>query len=387
MLTHAVAGTKAMVTKMKKVTIQENQKGFLFVKGKLKGMLNAGTYRVFGDRALETVSMDAPVVSRQAPLERLLAREEIAREVITVEVEENHVALHYQDGVFAGVLSAGKHAFWKTYRNHTFTTVDVTDPRMENKMDPGLFARIPSTYYTKATVGAHEQGLLYLNRVFAGYLAPGTHYFWNNGIAVTVDTVDTRLLSLTVAGQELLTKDKVTLRISLVCNYRITDPLSLRTQVGDPEEQLRVAAQLALRSYVGNCRLDEILENKEALSAYVWESLKAREAELFLSVASAGVKDIILPGEIRDIMNTVLLAEKKAQANVITRREEVASTRSLLNTARLMEENATLYRLKEMEMVERICANVGEIRLSGQGDMLSQLLGLLQAPREEGSAT
>ena len=82
-------------------------------------------------------------------------------------------------------------------------------------------------------------------------------------------------------------------------------------------------------------------------------------------------------GEIRDIMNTVLIAEKRAQANVITRREEVASTRSLLNTAKLMEENPTLYRLKELEHIERICENVGNINLNGNGDVLSQLMGLM----------
>ena len=93
---------------------------------------------------------------------------------------------------------------------------------------------------------------------------------------------------------------------------------------------------------------------------------------------NAGIKDIILPGEIRDIMNTVLVAERKAQANVITRREEVASTRSLLNTAKLMEENKTLYKLKEMECLERICAQVGNIQVTGGGALLEQLKGLLQ---------
>ncbi len=71
-------------------------------------------------------------------------------------------------------------------------------------------------------------------------------------------------------------------------------------------------------------------------------------------------------------------AEKRAQANVITRREEVASTRSLLNTARLMEENRTLMRLKEMEYIERICENVGNISLNGNGDLLAQLQQLLE---------
>ena len=92
-----------------------------------------------------------------------------------------------------------------------------------------------------------------------------------------------------------------------------------------------------------------------------------------MEILQAGIKDIILPGEIRDIMNTVLVAEKKAQANVITRREEVASTRSLLNTARLMEENKTLYQLKELEYLERICDKVGTISITGGHGVLEQL--------------
>jgi len=97
-----------------------------------------------------------------------------------------------------------------------------------------------------------------------------------------------------------------------------------------------------------------------------------------VEIKDAGVKDIILPGEIREIMNTVLVAEKRAQANVITRREEVASTRSLLNTAKLMEENQTLYKLKEMEYIERICENVGNINLNSNGDILTQFAALLR---------
>ena len=135
--------------------------------------------------------------------------------------------------------------------------------------------------------------------------------------------------------------------------------------------------QLALRDYVGDRRLDEILAAKNEMSAYLTERMKEQGKELYLTVEEAAVKDIILPGEIREIMNTVLVAEKRAQANVITRREEVASTRSLLNTARLMEENQTLYKLKELEYIERICEKVGNINLNGGGDLLTQLSAVL----------
>lgn len=90
-----------------------------------------------------------------------------------------------------------------------------------------------------------------------------------------------------------------------------------------------------------------------------------------------GSKTSSCRGEIRDIMNTVLVAERKAQANVITRREEVASTRSLLNTAKLMDENKTLYKLKELECLERICTQVGNINVAGGGALLEQLKVLL----------
>jgi len=72
-------------------------------------------------------------------------------------------------------------------------------------------------------------------------------------------------------------------------------------------------------------------------------------------------------------MNQVLVAEKKAQANVIMRREETASTRSLLNTAKLMEDNAMLWKLKEMEYVEKIAEKISTISVNGNGALMEQL--------------
>ena len=92
---------------------------------------------------------------------------------------------------------------------------------------------------------------------------------------------------------------------------------------------------------------------------------------------SCGLKDIILPGEIRDIVNQVLIAEKKAQANIITRREETASTRSLLNTAKLMEENPLLLKLKELEYVDKMSEKISQISITGGGQILDQLKELL----------
>lgn len=224
----------------------------------------------------------------------------------------------------------------------------------------------------------YQKARLYFNQRLVKILDAGTYYFWKNGIKIDVGFVDMRLTQMNITGQEILTQDKVSLRINFICNYRITDYVKIMTEIDNFSEQIHVAAQLAIREYVGRHKLDEILENKSQMSAFVFEKLKVKEKELFVEITDAGVKDIILPGEIREIMNTVLVAEKRAQANVITRREEVASTRSLLNTAKLMDENQTLYKLKELEYIERICDNVGNINLNGNENVLAQLAGILK---------
>ena len=139
---------------------------------------------------------------------------------------------------------------------------------------------------------------------------------------------------------------------------------------------------MALRWVICDKTLDEILLEKEKISKDILSYLKSYESKYFVSFEDAGIKDIILPGEIKDILNTVLIAEKQAQANVITRREETASTRSLLNTAKLMEENDVLYRLKELEMLERIFDKVGNINVDG-GNFIESLENIVGTRRKE----
>ncbi len=361
-----------------KTIITEKQRGLKFKNGKFVKMLTPGKYVTFGDTCIEIVSLSEHIHTPTCGLNVLLENKEFAEAVETIEVTDRQLALHYIDGKFNGILGTGRYAFWKAFGKHTFTFADMTKPEVDEEIPEYIFTKIPAIYYTKVEVAEHQKARLYYNQKFVKLLDAGTYYFWKNDIKVTVGLVDTRRISFDIIGQEMLTRDKVTLRINFVCNYKIDDFVKIAAEIDNYEEQLHIAAQLALRDYVGKYKLDEILENKSAISETVFEKLKAKAKELYLTIYSADVKDIILPGEIRDIMNTVLVAEKKAQANVITRREEVASTRSLLNTAKLMEENPTLYRLKELEYVERICENVGSINVTGSGDLLTQLASILR---------
>ncbi len=362
---------------MIKMTVQENERGLLFQNGKYIKLLAPGKYRCSENRQILVANIAQPFVCSSCPLETFLADPEVAKQLITVDVADQQLALHFVNGKFHNVLRSGKHAFWSIVDQHEFRMVDVSTPEVAPEVPQYLFAKIPRIYYTKIEVQEFEKARLYFDKKFVRILDAGTYYFWNTAVTVEVSKVDTRLTQMNITGQEILTRDKVSLRINFVCNYRITDYVKILTEIDDFTEQIHVAAQLALREYVGRYKLDEILENKDGLSAFVLGKLKEREKDFFVQIVDAGVKDLILPGEIRQIMNTVLVAEKQAQAGVIARREEVASTRSLLNTAKLMEENQTLYKLKELEYMERICSNVGNISLHGNSDILTQLASLL----------
>jgi hypothetical protein len=371
--------------RISKVIINENQRGFLYCKGRFSGLLTAGRYYTFGDRKIELADITQQVTSNSCDLNTLLANKAVAESTSVVEVGDNELALHFVNGRFSGILRRGRYAFWSIADKHEYQMVDITSPEVSEDVPEYIFAKLPTTVYTKVEVAEYQRASLYFNKRLVRILEPGTYYFWKNNIHVEVSYVDTRLTGMNITGQEIMTQDKVSLRINFVCNYRIKDYVKILTEIDDYEEQIHVAAQLALRDYVGKYKLDDILASKDEISRLVFERLKAREDELYVEITDAGIKDIILPGEIRDIMNTVLVAEKRAQANVITRREEVASTRSLLNTARLMEENKTLYKLKELEFVERICENVGNININGNGDVLSQLAGLLHRDEVSGN--
>jgi len=362
-----------------KVIIQENQRGLLFKDGKFTEYLNPGRHVRFGRNInAQIVHIGAEFKLQGYDLEVFLGNKDLAKDLAITDVADETLVLHFVNGKYAGTLTGGKYAFFKIYDKHEFKIIDIATPEVTGDVPVYLFTFIPKTLYTKVVVSDYQKARLNYDGKFVRLLEPGAYYFWNNGVKITAGHVDTRLLQMDIIGQEIMTLDKIALRINFTCNYRITDYVKIHTEIDDYERQIHILLQLALREYVGKYRLDEILENKEQMSGAMLERLKEKESEYYVAFSDAGVKDIILPGEIRSIINTVLLAEKKAQANVITRREEVASTRSLLNTAKLMDENQTLFKLKELEYLEKICDNVGSITVNGGTDLLSQLTLILK---------
>jgi regulator of protease activity HflC (stomatin/prohibitin superfamily) len=220
-------------------------------------------------------------------------------------------------------------------------------------------------------------GLLYVDGEHRLMLAPGSYGFWSNRQHVVVRHVDLRLQNVEVNGQEILTRDRVSLRLNLLAVYRVVDVEAAVTRLTDFNDFLYRELQLQLREAVGTRSLDELLANKESLNSEIAEGIREHVTEFGLEVKSVGVRDIILPGEMKTILNQVVEAEKEAEANLIRRREETAATRSLHNTAKMMEGNPTLMRLKELEVLEKVTERIGTLTVhSGLEGVLKDIIKL-----------
>jgi regulator of protease activity HflC (stomatin/prohibitin superfamily) len=150
----------------------------------------------------------------------------------------------------------------------------------------------------------------------------------------------------------------------MVAVYEIVNVVTARSAVRDVEQHLYRTLQIAVRQTLGKRTLEEVLAEKADIDESVSGEVR-REMELYgVRVLAMAIKDIILPGDIREILNQLVTAEKQAQANLIRRREETAATRNLLNTAKLMEENPILIRLKELEALEKIVGKVEKLSVS-----------------------
>lgn len=296
------------------------------------------------------------------------SRAEVAARYFTVvETSDSEVAVVYLDGRLARVIAPSNRVlFWKGPVNVTFERIDVrAHPEVPVLLLPALARLGRESTVTFAVVDEGKRGLLYLDGQMVRELGPGNYGFWNAVLTPRIEVLEMRRQTVEVAGQEILTSDKVTVRVNVSAVYEIVNATNARIGVKDVAEYLYRALQIAVRQSLGKRTLEQVLAEKTDIDEAVSADVRREMEGYGVRVSVIALKDIILPGDIRDILNQVVTAEKQAQANLIRRREETAATRSLLNTAKLMEDNPLLVRLKELEALEKIADKVEKITVVG----------------------
>jgi regulator of protease activity HflC (stomatin/prohibitin superfamily) len=360
--------------------IRELERGLLFKNREFQRILGPGRH-VFLDplwrTRVDVVSVRAPWLEH-ADLEVIARSGALEGEARVLDLKQHERALVWVNGRFAGVRGPGLAALWTVFHEVEVEVVDARALRFEHdKLAMILDEPTAQVYLQTELVEEGQTALVLENGRLRETLAPGLYAFWRGMGRVKVLHLDLREQVADVAGQEIMTADKVTLRVNALVTFRIVDAQRAVVEVEDPVQALYRQAQLALREVIGARELDALLTDREAVAAELTGELRKRTRDMGLKVDALGIRDVVLPGEMKDLLNQVTEAKKAAEAALITRREETAAMRSQANTARILESNPTLMRLRELEVLEKVAANTELNVVLGEGNLTDRVVKLI----------
>ncbi len=364
-----------------RLQVDQNDRAILLSGGKAAGVYGPGEhvfdtpFQEFGF-VVESLTGDAPTVKTGYALAAL--REGLGgAEMVEMRTGAGEIGLVSRDGALYALLPPETRvAYWTALGPFTMETIAPRDgEEIPAALVGGVFraqtgalgAKPPGGYLPAVALSTAtgHQTAVFVGGAFAGLYESGLRGFWSPNNIVTPRVIDRRMQIVEVSGQEMLTADRVSLRLSAAATYRIADPEAALTKTASYDMALYLALQLALRATVSARTLDALLNERVAIDGPTLERLRKEMAEIGIELGAVEVKDVILPGDMREILNRVVLAEKEAEANVIKRREETAATRSLLNTAKIMAENPVMMRLKELEAMESVAGKVERLIVYG----------------------
>lgn len=230
-----------------------------------------------------------------------------------------------------------------------------------------FFALIWSYLLKRVVIFEHERGVVFRNGKFHRLLQPGSH--WLFPYFEKLQNVDVRARFITIPGQDVLSSDNISVKVSLAVNFKVDDPFRALNGTFNYSESLYSILQLELRDLFGLTAIDELLVKRKEIGETLFEKSKGKAAELGLLLLSAEIKDIMFPGELKNIFAQIVNARNEGLAALERARGESASLRNLANTAKLLENNPALLQLRILQALESKSGNT--IVLSTSPDTLN----------------
>ncbi|EDY83027.1 SPFH domain / Band 7 family protein [Verrucomicrobiia bacterium DG1235] len=338
-------------------TIKYDEYGLVFKNGRFVKLVGEGKRWFFDFRnalRVEVVNQRTPWI-RSTELDQLSKADSLADKAVFVDLKDSERAFVWVDGRLDAVLGPGLYGLWNQLRKVEVERFDSNELRLVRKDLPTVLKNPSASQFFEVTeIAEGKVGVLFVDGAYQETLASGKHVFWKDVAKVKIQIVEKREQVLDVSGQDIMTQDKVTLRLNAVLAYRVVDERQYVESSQDSSQALYRETQLALRTEVGTRNLDTLLSGKEDLARNAKQYVTKVAKSLGVEVVSLGVRDVILPGEMKTLLNQVIEAQKASEANGIKRREETAAMRSQLNTAKLMESNPVLMKLRELEVLETV---------------------------------
>lgn len=350
------------------LTLHRTQRVAVLRDGRFERLLGPGTHLVWDlSGVLELLHLDTAQVAIRATTPDPLPDHLEGCRLVTVGAHER--VLVERDGLVTHTLGPGRYRIWASDREVALRRVDITAEPVALPADDRVTGAVG---WVEKTASASHAVVLERDGQPIRELPRGRYRVWTGG-PWSLEDLPRGLAPVELAIQDLVTGDQVPVRVKSAGTVRVRDACTVLTERRG-HELVYAAIHLALRDVVSGKTFDELMADRGLLSDGLLEAARKRLPDVGLELVEAHVKDVILSAEVKALVNKVTFARKEAEALAITRREEVAATRQLANTAKLLEKSPVLLRLKELEAMGQVVQRVDKlVVVGGVGELARQV--------------
>lgn len=214
-----------------------------------------------------------------------------------------------------------------------------------------LFVLVSIYFIRRVVIFEFQNGLLYRNGRYVRTLKPGQYWYLHQWYSI--QKVEMREINVTIPGQELLTSDNISLKISAAVGYKVADPYLAINSAVSYQESLYQTVQLNLRDVVASSGVDELLAKRAEIGKALFDKTSEKTAALGLQLLLVEIKDVMFPGELKNVFAQVVNAKKEGLAALERARGESTALRNLANAAKLFENNPDLRQLRLFQVLEK----------------------------------
>ncbi|MDB5181955.1 MAG: rane protein [Candidatus Saccharibacteria bacterium] len=201
-------------------------------------------------------------------------------------------------------------------------------------------------------VNQYERGVVLTLGKFTGLRQPGLRIVIPIFQAIT--KVDIRSRPIDVPGQEIITKDNVTVKVDAVVYFRVTDAPKAVLETINYTAATSQFAQAALRDVAGNADLDEVLSKRDQISQQIKEIVDSETNKWGIDVENVKIQNIELPQEMKRAMAKQAEAERDRRANIINAGGEKIAAQALAEAAAMLASTPGAMNLRTLNTLERI---------------------------------
>jgi regulator of protease activity HflC (stomatin/prohibitin superfamily) len=222
--------------------------------------------------------------------------------------------------------------------------------------------------FRRTTIWENQTGLRFYKGKYVKELGPGVYWTFRPNSRIFV--IDTRPIETNVKGQEILSADGVSLKLSIHLRYRIADPLLCHNSCQSPyfeysshlpsqiyHGDLYSLAQIAARRAVGNVPIEELLQNRPELAENIRKLCENQALERGIEIMDLDILDIMFPGDLKKVFAQVVNARQEGLAALEKARGETAALRNLANAAKTLENNPALWQLRILHVLGESSGN------------------------------